>query len=495
MMENIGFNKIKNLQIISLLMSETGTYNIQQNRPYQTDIPSNMISVLTNRVMDSPDRRVSGSMLSGLTGTFLQPQATPESEIQIVNGWGERRIRFILKMRCELAGGNIRMYYIQGYTNFSGVSDQGNVAPDMVFYVNSIIQTRVTTMQTPMGPQVFENTFENSHLLMDDKFSNMRGPNNIRLMRPEDVFNSMQTSHIPDSFGGGQMLDSRSMLHKEAVKSRRGNGLGSNYAATIIDGYSHATENLSFGGSQQEIYAKSRENVIENAAALDPFLSALTQVTSQEVNNRFTYDNLRTLDRNIDLVTNYQVTGQTQRAGMHQAGMTMNWNGTDRITQAATIISQSVPSLMIELMLTKVYIESNNHGIGGRMDTRLITAESLTGGNQTNNYAIFISRLENQLLADLTYGNSVSYAIKLEVDLIGETRLSISLDGSAFYDYVTPSFCDSLMVPVVTTNPDTISNLVSDFEQLTNSIHEAVGESLGHSVSSTDAFSQINTNF
>ena len=495
MIESIGFNKVINLQIVSLLMSETGTYNIQQNRPYQTDMPGNIVDVLTNRVMDSPNHRINGSILSGITGSFLQPQATPESEIRIVNGWNEKRIRFILKIKCDMQGGAVRMYYVQGYTDFTGVSSQGNVAPDMNFYVNSIIQTRLTTMHTPMGPQVFENTFENSHLLMDDKFSDMRGASNMRLMRPEDVFNSLQISHIPDTYGGGLTLDSRSMLHREAVMSRRSNGLGANYAASIIDGYSSATDGLAMGSSQMELYTQSRRNVIENPAALDPFLHALTLVTSKAVNNKFTYENLRTLDNNVDNVTNYQVTGPTQLAMMHQTGMTAHWNGTDRITQAATIISQSIPSLMIELMLTKVYLESNNHGIGGRMDTRLITAESLTAGDQTNNYAVFKNRFEQSLLADLTFGNSVSYAIKLEVNLIGDTRLSISLDGSAFYDYVTPSFCDSLMVPVVTTNPDTISNLVHDFEQLTNSIHEAVGQSMGHSVINNDAFSQINSNF
>lgn len=495
MMEQLGFNKVVNLQIVSLLMKETGTYNIQQNRPYQTDMPGNIVSVLTDRVMDSPDRRINGSILSGITGSFLQPQATPESEISIVNGWNERRIRFILKMRCERQGGTVSMYYIQGFTNFSGVSIQGNIAPDMIFYVNSIIQTRLLTINTPMGPQVIENTFENSHLLMDDRYSDMRGANNIRLMRPEDVFNSLQISHIPDTRGGGLTLDSRSMLHKEAVISRRSNGLGANYAASIIDGYSKATDGLAMGSNQQELYTQSRRNVIENPAALDPFLHALTQVTSQEVNNKFTYENLRTLDPNVARNTNYEVTGPTQLARMHQTGMTAHWNGSDRITQAATIISQSIPSLMIELMITKVYLESNNYGAGGHMDTRLITAESLTDGDQTNNYIILKNRIEQSLLADLTFGNSVSYSIKLEVDLLGDTKLSISLDGSAFYDYVTPSFCDSLMVPVVTTNPDTISNLVYDFEQLTNSIHEAVGQSMGHSVVNNDAFSQINTNF
>lgn len=495
MMEQSGFNKVKNIQIVSLLMKETGTYNVQQNRPYETNMPGNIVDVLTNRVMDSPDRRVNASMLSGLTSTFLQPQAPAESPIQIANGWDQRRIRFILKMKCEMLGGSIRMFYIQGYTDHSGVSAQGDVAPEMIFYVNSIVQTRLLQVHTPMGLQTYENTFENSHVLFDDKFSNMRGANNLLLMRPEDVFNSLQVSHVQDTYGGGITLDSRSMLHREAMMSRRGNGLGSNYAAKIIDGYSRATDGLALGSNQQQLFTEARRAVIENPAALDPFLSALSQITSNAVNNRFTYQQLKTIDPNVDYVTNYEVTGHTQLANMHQAGMTMNWTGSDRLTQVATIISQSIPSLMIELMLQKVYLESNNYSSGGAMDTRLITAESLTGADQTNNYIIFKNRLEQNLLADLTYGNTVTYAIKLYVDLIGDTKLSISLDGSAFYDYVTPSFCDSLMVPVVTTNPTTIGNLVHDFEQLTNSIHDAVGESMGHGVINNDAFSQIKTNF
>lgn len=495
MMENTGFNKVRNLQIVSLLMSEAGTYNPQQNRPYETNMPTQMVKLLTDRVMDSPDHKVNGAMLAGITNNFIAPTATPESEIQIINGWSGRRIRFILKMRCELAGGNIRMYYIQGFTSHSDISYDGSIARDMVFYVNSIIQTRIMNVPTPMGVQVYETAFENSHILMDDKFSNLRGANNTRLMRPQDVFSSMQASHIPDTYGGGTMIDSRSMLHKEATKSRRGNGLGATYAASILNGYANASQSISLGANQQEIYSQSMSNVIENPAALDPFLMALTQVTSEEVSNKFTYENLRTLDANVDHVTNYQVLGPTQQANLHQAGSTSYWHGSNRMTQVATMISQAVPSMMIDLMLTKVYLESNNYAEGGVMDTRLITAESLTGGDQTRNYNIFINRLEEQLFKDMTYAGSETYGLKLEVNLIGDTRLSLSLSGGPFEDFVTPSFCDSLMVPVVTSNPETIGNLVNDFEQLTNSIHEAVGESMGHSVINNDAFSQINHNF
>jgi hypothetical protein len=126
------------------------------------------------------------------------------------------------------------------------------------------------------------------------------------------------------------------------------------------------------------------------------------------------------------------------------------------------------------------------------MNTKLITAKGLTNADMTQNYNMFIHRFEQELINNLTYGNSTSYALKLRVDMMGDTWISISLNGVPALDFVTPSFCDNLMAPIITTNPNTVGLLINDFEVLTENIREAVGTSMGHGV--TDV-SRINTNY
>jgi hypothetical protein len=492
-MSALGFNSVVKMNVVSLMMRETGTYNAQHLRPYHTTMDSSVVNILTDRLMKSGDKQITGSMLSGISGCFIEPQAAPESQANIINGWDERRIRFVLKLRCETQVGAVTMYYIQGYTSYTGISLQSHlVAPDMTFFINSIVQTRITNIQTPMGIQAMETVFENSHVLADNNYTNLRGPAIKRLMRPEDVFVNLQTKSLPGMFDSNIVIDDRTALLGEAVKSRRNNGIGSNYAAKIIDAYGKATDLLEFGENQKNILKNARGNVIELSAATDPFLARLTAMSNSAVGNKFTYGELRSIDPNIDNVTNYEVTGPTQLASMHNAGSTTQWHGSDRLTQAATILSQSVPALMMELFISNLYLESSNYDVTGAMNTKLVTAKGLTNADMTQNYNMFIHRFEHELMNNLTYGNSVSYALKLRVDLMGDTWISISLDGGAAYDYVTPSFCDNLMAPIVTTNPNTVGLLISDFETLTETIREAVGTSMGHGVTSA---SQINTNY
>jgi len=496
-MSVLGFNSISKLNVVSLMMRETGTYNAQQVRPYHTVMNNDVVRVLTDRLMNSHDKQITGSLLSGISGTFIEPKADSEGEVSIANGWDQRRIRFVLKLRCETHVGAVTMYYIQGYTNYTGISLQTHaVAPDMVFFINSIIQTRVTNIQTPMGVRMSETMFENSHVLADNNYSNLRSPNIQRLMRPEDVFVNMQTKNLPgmfsDSMNHSAITDDRTSLLGEAVKSRRNNSIGSNYAARIMDAYGKATDLLEFGENQTNILRNARGNVIELSAAIDPFLARLTAMNNSAVGNKFTYGELCAIDPNVDNVTNYEVTGPTQLASMHNAGSTSHWHGKDRLTQAATILSQSVPALMMELFISNLYLESSNYDVGGNMNTKLITAKGLTNADMTQNYNMFIHRFEQELINNLTYGNSTSYALKLRVDMMGDTWISISLNGVPALDFVTPSFCDNLMAPIITTNPNTVGLLINDFEVLTENIREAVGTSMGHGV--TDV-SRINTNY
>jgi len=482
-MYSMGYNKASSLRVVRLVMQETGTYNTQYVRPYETTMTQDVVNVLTDRVMRSSDQRITGTMLSGLTGGFIRPQATPEAEIKIVNGWTEKRIRFLLELEVTFNVGGSVTQYVQGYTDFPGVTMNASIAQDMVFYVNSIIQTRKVHQQTPLGIQTIENVSENTHVLASNTWQNMYQPGQQRLLRPEDVFSNISLNHIPghesnNAYGRNTVHDSRTALRQEAVKSRRSNGLAGTYASSIMDSYSLASSLTEFGETENNILSKSRGTVTEPVAAVDPFLSAMTSITGRVVSNHFTFSELQKLDQNVSNVTNYTVTGPTQMSSVHQSGMTAQWGGTDRLTQVASILSQSIPAVMMDLMLNRVMFKSTNHDITGQMNTVIFEGKSFSNMDLTRNFELFKHRLHNEILYDITFGNSISYSIDMRVDLLGETHLCISLEGQPAFDFVTPSFADNLIVPVITTNAQTVSQLASDFESLTQSIKEAVGGSV-----------------
>jgi hypothetical protein len=76
------------------------------------------------------------------------------------HGWDTQRLRFLLKLcDCHHQIGASVTQYIRYYTSFPGVTTNGAIAPDMVFYINSIIETRKIPVQTPTGYSESMRTF------------------------------------------------------------------------------------------------------------------------------------------------------------------------------------------------------------------------------------------------------------------------------------------------------------------------------------------------
>lgn len=477
-----GLYKPESLQIVKLIITETGTYNPMYSRPYQTELDGQTQKILVDRVMSSPNQQITGNMLSGLASAFITPSATPEAGVNITSGWGEKRCRFIMEAIVSYAVGTTVKQYIQGYTDHVGVNMSGAVSPDMEFYVNSVTTTRVSSRMTPMGMQTIEQVVENNQVLADNNFGHMYQPGQNRLMRPQDVFSNIASSHLPGNFqsdggpvGMNNLYDSRTVLKSEAVKSQRANCLPGTYAAKLLNSYAKASAGIEFNQNETDIVEQARGFTMESIAARDPLMAALTTITNRAVSNRFTMRELLMLDPTVGKVTNIAVSGHTQKVEGHQAGQTAFWGSTDRSTQAAAILSQAVTALMMDLMISKIVFKASNHEGGNRMDVFILSANSMGQMDMTQNYEIFKQRLVHEVLNDLTYGNSVSLMLQMTVDLLGETWTSISLGAEPLTDYVTPSFCDTLFVPVVTRNEQIVANMASDFDSLNQHIKAEMG--------------------
>ncbi len=457
-------------------MQETGTYNPQFLRPYVTSFDGPTVDNVTERIVSAGAGRIDPSVLSGITSSFITPSPTPEAIIPIVNGWNEKRIRFLMEVEAQFQTGGSCKSYIQGYTDFPGITANQSIAQDMNFYINSIVTTKITNEFTPSGLKRMETVADNSHLLSSNSWNGVSQPGQQKLMRPQDVFCNMQTSHLPNIYDSDQnsVLDGRTILRTEAVKSSRTNGLAANYATKIIDGYVVGAAVSDYGQNEMNILNRSKQEVAELRAGEDPFLSALASVTNYGISNHFKYSDVAKIDPNVDNVTNYTMMGSTQLSSIHSVGQTANWHGSDITTVSATVLSQSVPALMMELMLSRLVFKSTNHDIQGRINTAIIDARSFANIELSQLLNVFKSRLLTEILNNITSSNHISYMLEMRVDLLGETWIELSIDNNPPVVYVTPSFCDSLFVPVVTSNVSTIQNLTNDFSNLVSNVKECL---------------------
>ena len=285
-------------------------------------------------------------------------------------------------------------------------------------------------------------------------------------MRPEDVYSMMTLNDIP---GTENMADQRTMHTNIAVKSSRMNSVPANYMSGILNNWRSATTLQNVGLSNLEQIEKARDYSSEKIASADPFVSAIAQIRNQPAGNKFTYGELCRLDPNADNICNILRLGATDR--VHEANTTADWGGSDGITQAATMLSQSIPGLLMKHGLTRIVLRSTNHDHNGKITTKAYDHDGFSTASRLDQAVLsFIQDFEFQLIQDLTYQNAMSYMVEIQADLLGDTYLNISLDGSPLIEYVTPSFSDALIIPVLTRDNSLAKVVASDFDYLMRNV-------------------------
>lgn len=483
-----NFRNTGNFHITRLLMQETGTYNPMFSRPFTTDMNGGAASDIAARVGEFGLKGIQPLALGGAAMSFMKPSATPDAEIVIPYGWQERRIRFVMEVIVDYATGTRMSYFLQGYTDFPGVSQNGNVSPDMTFIINSLVGVSKVTMNTPFGLQAVDKVVESSQILVENRFSPSHMPQAQRYtMRPQDVFVGMHSAYLRNSYqvnNEADFMDSRLLLRSEPVLSSRGNNVSANYVAKVIDANTMGRELSDWGQDDGDILTRSRGYAMGSEKSLldNPVIRRLSELSNgMGVKNTFTFGDFERLDMNVRNVTDFITLGGTMQIGsvtpLHQAGQTEYWVGSDLITQQATIISQSIPALMMELLISKVDFVSTNHTLNCQIDTRLMNAMTLTSADLRQNYDIFIRRLEAEILTPMCFGGQESFTLDMRVDMFGETWINLSIGASPPTQFVIPSFCDTLCSPVVTQNQHNFENLVHDFDVMLTNVGQAQASS------------------
>ena len=225
----------------------------------------------------------------------------------------------------------------------------------------------------------------------------------------------------------------------------------------------------------------------------DPFINRISEVYGATNVNKFTFNILKQIFPYAESVTVAKLLAPTQKQTVHVAGQTAEWSGADGVTHSATIISQAVPCIMMDLALTRLVFKSTNRSINCQPQTIFMDVHGFVSGDLSRQIEIFRVRLETELLNDITFNNALDYAIDMNVDLLGETWLSISINGSPVYDYVTPSFADALMSPVITTNNDVIRSLASDFDNLAVMLNSNLPQNQGIAFGGNVAYNASNS--
>lgn len=467
----MGMYGTKTMGVVRLIIQQTGTYNAQYRRPYTTQLTQQTADLILDTV--SQKNTITAATVAQAASGFITPMATAEQEVGILNGWQTPRLRFLLEVRSEDHMGVALTEYITGYTEYSDLSMSNLIDPKMTFFINNISMTRNVTHRTPLGTQTYQNVLDNSHILVNDQFTNMFDTNKMYSLKPENILSDMETSGILDD--DLSYYDTTTTLTKAVpTKANRKNNIAPVYVASMLDAYLQTSRSEDYATHSALIEGATR--AVESSTYVDdPFLTWMQARKAQRgfgiaTGNMFTLEDLCALDPNT---TNVMRLANRVESTAHQVGQTSGWGGSDGFTHFAATLSQALPAYMSQFCFTKVHFTSTNYSINGEIATIIADAK---GYNATmdisRDIASFVFRMNNELLSSLSFNNTMPFQLEVRCDLLGETWIDVSLNGEPSVMYVTPSFTDALMTPIVTTNQNIIHGISRDFGGLMSAMVE-----------------------
>ncbi len=458
--------------IESLIIMDTGTFNTPVIRPYVTNVRNDNMEPLINSINRvSQNGNVLPATIAGTTSDFLTVSTQGETPLAIPNSWNTNRLRFILIVKIEGRLSSTRRAYFQGYTEYSDSSMTGLLDPKMKFIINSFTVIEQSDIMTPVGNQVFSRVVESSNILMPNfsEFNNIP----ISYIRPNDVFQGIQTNHIPE-IQNSTIFDTRSesTIHSKSFKSNNNN---LSYLSKIFDNYlvnSRMTDRPGLSDNYTSILDSALDKFEGAPLTENPFLRMLSGAygASLRAVTDFSLEILNQIDPMLQHKVKYIAPQGQLKSTLPTVNSGEYWHTQTRETLAATIILNSISAMMFELMISKVKLVSTNFAVNGQMTTNFYSAMSLTGMDVSPYLQQLKDRIERELMYDLTFMNQDSYQLMVEIDLFGSSSIQIGFGGQPMVPYIQPTFADSLFSPVITSNQNIKNNLVNDFEYMLNAV-------------------------
>lgn len=455
------------MKLIEGLMIETGTYTPPALRSFNSHITPEAVYQVQEATEGG--RRMNPATLAGIAGNIIQPSAQPNGGVAIVNGWDERRIRFMMRFFYETGFNSGLVEIVSGYTDHMGViAMSGAVDPNMRMFFNNSILARTTNETTPYG-RVNRLLLTDASQVLANPVPNMPGYS----MRPEDVVGSMSVQHATGF--DNNLVDTRSQFigQGSVKKSRRDNANAPHYLSRVMKGLTSAFESADYNSDAATIYDNAKDNVSDYLVSKDPLLFKFIKETNYSYTGYITYNEFLRMFPNADAVIGMFFQGQMRSYNQNMpdivAGNSERWNVTTVEARVATTMSYSVPALMMDLMLTDLAFMATNETLHGQPIIQIRNANSFAKDIDLSPYLdTFIQRMQIEVLADIFANNMMTYTLEVAVDVIGDTVVRVGINGQPPIDFITPSFCDSLMSPVLTNNHMNVQNIASDLDALYN---------------------------
>lgn len=460
--------------IVKSYMVESGTYNPMYTRPYTTTLDNAGLNNFMEVTQGGTN--INRYNIAPIANTILSPSAQPDAQVLVANGWQERRIVFMIEI--AQVGTNLSTV-ISGYADKVDLSLSGILDPHLRLVINSTLTLSATQRQMPTGGVVTQKrVVDNGHLIgvhtlesvlpvapqMTQSDFGFGNSNHVYLQRPMDVANNLSLGFYADAV----TLDGRTeLIPGRNDRSSRANNVVSEYLAATVNSLKNISEEGVYQAanySKNDMYSDAASKMTETKVTSDSAMRYIVGNSNLNTLGYVTWQQLTTMFPDLDGMTEYfttssvpvELTNESHFNSTH--GNFEYWHNTSYEAMFASSILQMLPAIMSQLMLTGYAGMITNNTIDGSYQVVTTDARSFIDGfDRTQSIQMLESRILNEVLPGLTNGNTRVVDVTVNLSLIRDGYISISIDGGYPVEFSAPMWGDGLYIPTISTNKESLS--------------------------------------
>lgn len=450
----------------------TGEYMPVLTRPYIVNPTGSDIENFKNKLDNNNIGAITPELMSGFASSFLQPSAVGFNSTINQNWVTTKRFIFFMKVAHMSRAGILNKYYLQGFTNYDGITPNGIADPYLIHNINTITETSTYSYQTPMGVVQTEKLNKIYNVITNSVEFN----NDIYLQRPTDIYSNISTI---EAFNNMQNSDNYitsvenkqfqlSSLDNRSVCSNINNNVPTRYLTSVFNaGLMSRTENdFSVSDNFNNPMITSSGKLLEPSSNENMFIRTLSLLEGFKIgSSKFKYSTLLQIDQSIDSrfklinITKQYINpliAQTPSTGEY-------WHGQDMITLKAYNFIEAAVAMSLRYGFNKMYfIASNITDITGMAKMIISDFNSLLKLEQQDFnklLALFETNFMNEVFLDEVISTNIPLHMEVYVDIVGTTKINLSYAGYPATWYTIPTFANSQFSPVVTINKDSFDNM------------------------------------
>lgn len=461
------------MELISLKLFQTGTYNNMVRRPVVTSVNQATLNQLNE--LTHGGANVTRAAIAPVAAQIIAPSATPIGDATIANGWGETRCRFIAEFANQGFNGARMRKIVSGYTDHMGVIVSSNaIDPNMCLFINNVIDLNDSIVPGSAGNTIQTSVRQCDQILFGN-YDRSGYQQNDYMLRPGDIFNTASSQAAVMNFAGeGEFADLRMTFMGGAARSRRDNLLPTAYLNRLMRASQAAQMSAEDNGPETMQYVNDTSAGIANDAPISG------DIILRELSNKFdlgkrgfiTWRDLQSRWPHVNAPGFVKVKlygGAHAKRPLHQAGQSEHWVGNNIETLLATMLGNALPALLTDNMIYRIGLLIHNQTPNGMPDVVVtIPPMSLAEGVHLEPY---VERLKMQLLTELmpglTENNMRIVSISVNADVMDETSMTISVNYGSPMPFAIPQFGDQTFTLMTTNNMDHAYGIVQDITNLT----------------------------